>query len=578
MNAFPILFEWGLYEKVRNATNQSSPTWLKPLPEKKVTKPRWPDFITQENYDVEGSSKRRTRFGSVARGIKAKHTRLDVEESVQKRTRFGSVARGIKAKHSRLRKHRDENKGEIREIAYHASLNGIKTLIEELNLSDEHKKIMKKTSFWQIFKPIIENKLTSMLCRKSDKMIIKIINAYDPDTGRFKLGSKTISITRDNIFSIFGIRGGSEKVSFKYGSREGVGIVRRGSIKAVRLSSSSLKELVKEYSNRNNKIDREDFVRLMAILDEFMTSIRQHHDDPRRGSRYVVILLLCEHTNLVKSLHSEESLNIIKWRTMDLVKEFREVQLNELKSDQVVTLEPNVRDTHTFSGNIDNGGAILLRDKSGNEGRNGSAKEGNETECSKRNYTLVTGNKGASVRTPWTPKVGCNLEHIGVDVLNEGSVHTECGADAVARSSDIWDSGPSIEYIGNPTEHDHNSRLIGELHDHIAKMKHQMKRNEEMHAREIAIKDQEIDSLNETVFILLSDKSQLMGELIEMVVHGVTQNYKPMTSDEQERSMITRLRARTRKDTKKKIMITDVNGRDPLRNQRKSTKKKTLKK
>ncbi|KAI8562944.1 hypothetical protein RHMOL_Rhmol03G0075300 [Rhododendron molle] len=73
----------------------------------------------QENHDVKGSSKIRTRLGSVARGIKAKH--------------------------SRSRKHRNVNCGEIRETAYHANLNGIKKLIEELNLSDEYNKIMKKT-------------------------------------------------------------------------------------------------------------------------------------------------------------------------------------------------------------------------------------------------------------------------------------------------------------------------------------------------------------------------------------------------------------------------------------------------
>ncbi|KAI8525006.1 hypothetical protein RHMOL_Rhmol13G0194100 [Rhododendron molle] len=43
----------------------------------------------QENHDVEGSSKRRARFGNVARGIKAKHPQLNVEEFVQKRTRSG---------------------------------------------------------------------------------------------------------------------------------------------------------------------------------------------------------------------------------------------------------------------------------------------------------------------------------------------------------------------------------------------------------------------------------------------------------------------------------------------------------
>ncbi|KAF7149224.1 hypothetical protein RHSIM_Rhsim03G0174200 [Rhododendron simsii] len=196
---------------------------------------------------------------------------------------------------------------------------------------------MKKTPFWQIFKSIIQNKLTFALCRKNDKMIIRIINAYDPDTGRFKLGSETIRITRDNIFSIFGMTGGSEKVSFKYESRDGVGMVRRGSIEAERLSSASQKKLVKEN--------------------------------------------YC---------------------------------------DMGVSRQPNVRDTHMFSGNIDNEGAALSRDKNKNKGRNGSAEDGNGTECSKRNYTLATGNKRALARTPWTPKVGCDLEHTGVDVLNDG--------------------------------------------------------------------------------------------------------------------------------------------------------------
>ncbi|KAG5541764.1 hypothetical protein RHGRI_021557 [Rhododendron griersonianum] len=96
----------------------------------------------QENHDVEGSSKVRSRFGSVARGIKGKHPRLDVQESAQKRTRSVNVARGIKAKHPRSRKHRDVNEGEIHKTTYRASLNGMKTLIEELNLSEEHKNVL----------------------------------------------------------------------------------------------------------------------------------------------------------------------------------------------------------------------------------------------------------------------------------------------------------------------------------------------------------------------------------------------------------------------------------------------------
>ncbi|KAF7120080.1 hypothetical protein RHSIM_Rhsim13G0135500 [Rhododendron simsii] len=354
----------------------------------------------QENPNVVGSSKVHTRSGSVARGIKAKHPRLDVVKSTPKRPRFSSVAQGIKAKHPHLRKHQDVNVGEIRETAYRASLNGIKTLIEELNLSDDHKKIMKKTPFWKIFKSIIENKLTSAHCRKSDKMIIRIINAYDLDTGGFNLGVKTIRITRDDIFSIFGITGDSVKVSFKYGSREGVEMVRRGSIKAERLSSSSLKELVKEYA-----------------------------------------FWLCEHTRLVKPLHPEESLSIIKWRTMDLVKAFREIALNELESDQVVPRQPNVHDTNMVSGSKDDGDAGMSKEKIGNEGRNGSAKYGNETKYSKRKYALVTGKKWDSMRMIRSQ----DSVHTVEDFLKQGSVHTEYGAQIASQISDIRADGPSIE-------------------------------------------------------------------------------------------------------------------------------------
>ncbi|KAF7143205.1 hypothetical protein RHSIM_Rhsim05G0009200 [Rhododendron simsii] len=571
----------------------------------------------QGNHDVEGSSRVRTKFGSVARGIKAKHPRLDEKDSALNRTRSGSVARGIKVKHPRddhkdsaqnraksgsvargtkakhppLRKHRDVNVGEIRETAYRASLNGIKTLIEELNLSDAHKKIMKKTPFWKIFNSIIENKLTSAHCRKSDKMIIKIINAYDPDTGGFNLGGKTIRITRDDIFSIFGITGGSEKVSFKYGSREAVEMVRRCSIVVERLSSSSLKELVKEYAVRNNKAGRQDFVRLLcayllhslffptgttvkwvylervedlvrlrnydwcgAIVDELMTSIRQHHDDPRRVSRCVVVLLVSSVVVLAMRTHqsgeaheSRRIPGIIKWRTMDLVSAFREIALNELESDQVVSRQPNVHDTNMVSENIDNRDAGLSREKIGNKERNDSAEFSKETGCSKRKHASATGKKRDSARMIRTQDSVRTVENF----LKQSSEHTEFGAEIASRISHIRDSGPSMEYIGNQSEHDQNSCLIGELRDQIAKMKDRMKQIEELHAREIAIKDEKIESLDETVLVLLSENSKLWDQLTETAVHEVTQKYKPMSPEEEERSMITRLRARMRKDTQK---------------------------
>ncbi|KAF7144820.1 hypothetical protein RHSIM_Rhsim04G0141300 [Rhododendron simsii] len=160
VECIPPSFRNGVFcGKLRVVKKQSNLSWLKPEAEKKVTKPTGPDLVRlkptkvergarlkqkevglddavvedtppskikgmtpKENHDVEGSSKIRTRFGSVAREIKVTHPRPDVEESTQKCTRYGSVARGIKAKHPRSRKHRDVDVGEIRETAYRGSL------------------------------------------------------------------------------------------------------------------------------------------------------------------------------------------------------------------------------------------------------------------------------------------------------------------------------------------------------------------------------------------------------------------------------------------------------------------------
>ncbi|KAF7132099.1 hypothetical protein RHSIM_Rhsim09G0046000 [Rhododendron simsii] len=312
---------------------------------------------------------------------------------------------------------------------------------------------------------------------------------------------------------------GSEKVSFKYGSRESVEMVRRGSIKAVRLASSSLKELAKEYAVRNNKAGRQDFVRLLgayllhSLFFPVGTTVKWVYLE-----RVEDLFWLCEHTNLVKPINPKECLDRIKWRTMDLVSAFREIALKELKSDQVVSRQPNIHDTNMVSENIDNGEAGMSREKIGNEGRNGSPEYSNGTECSKRKYALVNGKKGDSARMIRT----WGSVHTVEAFWKQGSVHTPFGAEIASRISDIRDSGPSIEYIGNQTKHDQNSRLIGELRDQIAKMKDRMKRIEEIHAREIAIKDKKIESLDETVLVLLSENSKLWDQLTETAVHEVT--------------------------------------------------------
>ncbi|KAF7127520.1 hypothetical protein RHSIM_Rhsim11G0077700 [Rhododendron simsii] len=122
-----ILSEWGFYRKTSQRQKSIKSYVVEESGGEEGDETDMARFRVrpQENHDVEGSSKIRTRFGSVTREIKAKKPRLDVEESEQKCTRSGSVAQGIKAKDPCSRKPRDENKEEICETTYQASLDVI---------------------------------------------------------------------------------------------------------------------------------------------------------------------------------------------------------------------------------------------------------------------------------------------------------------------------------------------------------------------------------------------------------------------------------------------------------------------
>ncbi|XP_058225350.1 uncharacterized protein LOC131334384 isoform X2 [Rhododendron vialii] len=550
---------------------------------------------TQVHETSKGRTKNEARRGSCVAS-------MDGGKCTKRRSKPGSVEQAMNTKHVCSRKPPVGNNGEIRQTAYRSSLNGIRTLFEELDLSKGHKKIMKKTPFWRIFQAIFDKKLTPALCRKSDQMIINIINAYDPATDGFKLGRKSIKLTRADIFNIFGISGGSEKVILKYGSRDSVEMVKRGLITEERLTSSSLKEQVKKYAKGKNKADMEDFVRLLcvyllhslffptstsvkwvyleriedlrrlknydwcgAILDELMSSVRQKHNQPRRVSGCVVVLLywLCEHTNLVNPVNPEETLGIVKWRTTDLAKEFGKKSLIELKSKQLVSRQPHGTDrTMIFAtGKVTNDEVVVLSSiRSGFDGRNDTTigyEDGSERD--QIIPRLLTGNKCGSVMIISSGKSEYEREQTGVekmDGINDVTFHTDyCGNLAARNNGILQGCGISIEDCRHHKIDDQNAPLIGELRDQITKMEEHMKHKEEKHASDIAKKDEEIASLNETVLLLLSENSELLEDLTETVVHAVTQNAVLMTVEEQERSMVTRLRTRMRKDTKKDEFI-----------------------
>lgn len=94
-------------------------------------------------------------------------------------------------------------------------------------------------------------------------------------------------------------------------------------------------------------------------------------------------------------------------------------------------------------------------------------------------------------------------------------------------------------------------KLINKLKSEISRLKDTIREDATKHAREVAIRDEQIASLNDALFYVLGRNSQLLAEITENVVHNVTQAARPRSPDEEARSMITRLKTKTRKDNKK---------------------------
>ncbi|KAH7862667.1 hypothetical protein Vadar_007838 [Vaccinium darrowii] len=234
---------------------------------------------------------------------------------------------------SKIKKDRkaEVNEGDVCETAYRSSLGGIMTVIKELYLRESHKRVLKLTPFWAIFEAIIDNKVIPSQCRKSDKMIIEIIETFDPDEEKFRVGKRgqLLDITSEDMVRFFGIQCGEEFVSLQYGCKEAVRFVMRRGIVDKRLTTTSLKQLLSQYVKGDGKDDVEDVARLLcpyllhtfffptginvqwvlfecvddlermqrydwngAIIKELMSSIKKYHKEPRKVSGCVMLLLV----------------------------------------------------------------------------------------------------------------------------------------------------------------------------------------------------------------------------------------------------------------------------------------------
>ncbi|KAH7850751.1 hypothetical protein Vadar_002500 [Vaccinium darrowii] len=81
--------------------------------------------------------------------------------------------------------------------------------------------------------------LTNAQCRKSDKLIIEIIETYDPTKDKFRLGNTYLEITKADMVRVFGISCWDEFVSLRSGCRDAIKFVARREIKETRMTTTS---------------------------------------------------------------------------------------------------------------------------------------------------------------------------------------------------------------------------------------------------------------------------------------------------------------------------------------------------
>ncbi|KAH7846886.1 hypothetical protein Vadar_019330 [Vaccinium darrowii] len=112
----------------------------------------------------------------------------------------------------------------------------------------------------------MDNRLTNTQCRKSDKLIIKIIETYDPVKDKFRLGKIYLEITKADMVRVFGINCGDEFVSLRSGCTEAIKFIARREIEETQMTTTSVKQLLIEYVLKDEFEYVEDVARLLCLF------------------------------------------------------------------------------------------------------------------------------------------------------------------------------------------------------------------------------------------------------------------------------------------------------------------------
>ncbi|KAG5565945.1 hypothetical protein RHGRI_001763 [Rhododendron griersonianum] len=147
-----------------------------------------------------------------------------------------------------------------------SNLQSVIKLLKDTELSPQHVASLKKTPFWLLIQAIVDEKLVSDRCRKFDGVVVKVIKSYQEGTRSFRLGDKNVELTRDDVKLIFGISCGDENMVDRNMKKEETELAQRLQIKEARLSTTTIRQKIKELKGSKEQQDIDDIARLLCLF------------------------------------------------------------------------------------------------------------------------------------------------------------------------------------------------------------------------------------------------------------------------------------------------------------------------
>ncbi|KAI8538320.1 hypothetical protein RHMOL_Rhmol09G0093400 [Rhododendron molle] len=175
---------------------------------------------------------------------------------------------------------------------------------------------------------------------KCDEVVVKVIKSYDESTKSFRLGDKKVKLKDNHVKLIFGISCGNEEMTETNISKQDTALAKRLGIKEARLTTTTMKEKIKELKSSKKPEDIDDVVRLLCLFLcvtlLFSTSGTMVNWSFVHYMEDLAKFWLCEHTKLLTQKNADAVPRLLKWNVSELRDLLRDFDhLNQLPADQV---------------------------------------------------------------------------------------------------------------------------------------------------------------------------------------------------------------------------------------------------